>query len=253
MSDSARDEKGSITLESALVIPLFCWAMLAVLSLFQLMEIQMRTHHAMMQVCERGASSQSEAVVVHSMMYRKWMLEYLDEDWLEKSGIEDGSRGLQMSWNITDDDELELDLSYRIQLSYGLPVISCRQIYSQRLWNGTDGEKTEIVYVYVTDNQSVYHTDLECSYLQIKVKAVEYAQLNQVRRTDGMKYTPCEICTGGKETNVVYVTEAGEVWHKKLTCYTLTRTIHRRKIEEVADLPLCVRCAVRQKKAEDGR
>lgn len=246
------DEKGSITVESAFVIPLFCLIMLAVLSLFQLMEVQLRVYYAMLQACEQSAFSQNDDTIEGNFdFYQERVLEYLGKDWIEGSGIQDASRGLQISWQITEEDCIEIDLNYKVQLPYGLPLIPCHQIYSQRLWNGMDGETKKVEYVYVTDYQSVYHTDLECSYLQIKIKAAEYAQLEQLRTVGGARYIPCEICSGGKDNKIIYITDTGRAWHKKITCYTLMRTIHRKVKEEVSDLHLCVRCAMKGHMEDD--
>ncbi|MGN0298175.1 MAG: TadE/TadG family type IV pilus assembly protein [Lachnospiraceae bacterium] len=228
-------QEGSITVESALIIPVFCFVMLTIHSIFWLMEIQLHVQEGMRNVCQQGCICGSTNYIVDFVKYRYWFKKSVDEDWLDSSWIDGGKDGVWLLGNVTSNDCLQLRVYYKVKIPSVPITISCMQKYEQRINNGKEGSEEEKHYVYVTEQGSVYHTYLDCSYLQLDVSGVEYKEAEK-------SYAPCGICGGQTHGQVVYVTREGTAWHSTLNCYTLTRKIHCVELEEVEGLAECSRC-----------
>ena len=125
------------------------------------------------------------------------------------------------------------------------------------------GERVEMVYV--TDRETVYHTNEACTHLTLSILQAEYDSLKELRNKYGSKYHPCEKCCGTIEGNVqhgsstdqddlagqertefysgsYYVTEQGDTYHTSLNCGSLKRTTKMVKKAETWHLEECQRC-----------
>lgn len=103
-----------------------------------------------------------------------------------------------------------------------------------------DGEKEEMVYI--TKFGTAYHRERGCIYLNPSVKMMGLQQASAFVNQSGRRYTPCEICGGKSE--VVYVTEGGLRYHSTITCSGLRRIIDCVPLEEAlaAGRHACPRC-----------
>ena len=100
----------------------------------------------------------------------------------------------------------------------------------------TDAVRAEDAYVYVTDNQAVYHMTRRCSYLTLQIQA---STLEQAKHNG---YDMCAFCGKDVQGRQVYVTNEGDRYHSSLTCSGLKRTVYRKKKSEVTGLAACSRC-----------
>lgn len=107
---------------------------------------------------------------------------------------------------------------------------------------GGDAEDNRIVFV--TKNGKVYHTSNICSHIKISVKEVDFSSVNHLRNKGGAKYYPCEYCARGKLGGKVYITSEGNRVHKNKSCPGIKRTvITMKKIDaEAKGLRPCERC-----------
>lgn len=213
------------------------------------MEIQLHIQQVMSYVCSQGSMAAADNLMRDSIWYQRIFLEELNSSLAEQSGIQLES-GLQLNWFLSSNDCLTFILEYKVELPGFAFSIPCKQTYTKRLWNGSSGSKEEKYYVYVTENNSVYHTYLDCSYLQTNVIGVAYSRLDSYKTTEEKAYIPCAVCSSQGHKDVVYITLGGSAWHSTLTCYTLTRTIYRLELQEVEGMAQCSRCSVRQQKEE---
>lgn len=95
--------------------------------------------------------------------------------------------------------------------------------------NGTEtGEKEEMVYI--TKSGTAYHRERGCIYLNPSIEMMGQSQAAACKNQNGSRYTPCEICGGNSE--VVYVTRYGNRYHSAVTCSGLRRTIDYVKLEQ---------------------
>lgn len=111
------------------------------------------------------------------------------------------------------------------------------------------GEKEEKDIVYVTEYGTVYHESRACGYLNVTVRAVSAAQIENERNSSGRKYTLCERCSKSTATGMVYISNGGEKYHLAASCSGLKRTVLEKERAEVADMPACHKCGT---KSEEG-
>ena len=98
-------------------------------------------------------------------------------------------------------------------------------------------------YVYITPKGTVYHRTPSCRILDISVRKADLSQIEKERGKDGQKYYPCSRC--GKETaldNTVYCTDYGTLYHTKVSCSALKRTVNKIKLDEIGERNPCSFC-----------
>jgi len=101
--------------------------------------------------------------------------------------------------------------------------------------------------IYVTDNQSVYHTHPDCSHLDLTIIKTDLAGVKNLRNDYGRKYKKCKGFPRGYN-GPVYVTARGDYYYPSTEYGSLTRHVHVTKRSAHADLCQCMRCAARDRK-----
>lgn len=88
--------------------------------------------------------------------------------------------------------------------------------------DGRDSEGTEEM-VYVTKEGSAYHRRRSCVYLNPSVQMMGREEACQAVNKSGHRYSACESCGG--DSPVVYVTKEGIRYHSTAACSGLRRSI----------------------------
>lgn len=96
-------------------------------------------------------------------------------------------------------------------------------------------------YAYVTVNGSVYHQDVNCSYIKLSIQRVSREDVGKLRSADGSKYYPCS-CYKESPADSVYITKEGNRYHSSLECGSLKRSVKIVKMAEAAELRPCSKC-----------
>lgn len=116
-----------------------------------------------------------------------------------------------------------------------------------RAWVGYTGEgfwkdASEQV-VYITPEGSVCHRSRDCTYLRLSVQSLSAAALETARNHSGGKYTPCEYCVkNAGAASLVYITDYGNSYHNSSGCQGLKRTVMAVPWSEAKGRPFCSRC-----------
>ena len=215
--------QASMTLETAIVLPVFIFFVVTVCCIFD----------GVIKYAETEVElwSLGNKLVVYS--------EILDGDILS-----DYTRFI-------DGDNLYLKRHF-----YILPVfdvlpfeaLKVENTYYGHMWNGYDlSDKSDSggEIVYITDTGSVYHTDCTCSYLQLKIRKVSVEEALMSKNKYGIQYIPCLLC-GKNYDEEVFIAEEGAAIHSERSCVGLKRTVMAVNIDEVKEYSLCTRCAAAQ-------
>lgn len=259
--------KGSLTMEAAVVLPVFLIALMTVLYTAKMALVQMTfigplhetaqhlAHDAYVYDAVLDENGWKESVAGELLTgalsvgaAKSSFVQLVGKDWIEQAGIEGGVSGLSFAYSKLpdDDDMIDLVLSYRMQAPFSLvdvPAVRIMQRGRVHAWVGyTPSAAEEEQTVYVTEHGTVYHLYLTCSHLQLSVREVSFSEIEYLRNENGAKYYPCEKC-GAQRQATVYITEDGNRYHASLSCGGLKRGIREIPISEVGDLPLCSRCA----------
>ena len=247
--------KGSMTVEAALVFPLFLFGITALLYLFVLLRVQTEIGRALTDAGrelsqDAGLTEEMENSALAGGRGGQKVREYLSK----RPGVEvirQGINGISMigtAWN-REDSMLTLRASYQLVLPPGLVwfhPIYITQTKTVRGFTGFgrkqsfSGEQGEEV-VYVTDYGTVYHRSLNCRHLKLSIRQASLMEVEGMRNENGGKYTPCERCRKG-EGQVIYVTSDGNRYHASLNCSGLVRGIRTVLISETGGMPPCSVC-----------
>ena len=237
------EKKGSLTVEAALVFPLFLFVLTAFLYLFFLVELRAEvgraltdTGRGLSQTAYFSENAGSLAPSALAMLYgQREVKEYL-EGRVSAEIIKGGADGISFLGTVWNEETsvLTLRASFQVTLPPGLAWFHPIRVTQERTVRGFTGfsgregaEETEgSEIVYVTDHGTVYP---------------ELDQVDSMRNEDGGKYYPCERCW--KEgASVVFLTESGDRYHQSLNCSSLVRGIHAVRIWETGGRPPCSVC-----------
>lgn len=247
--------RGSAVVEVCVTIPLFLFFMLFIIHVYRMMYVDAHIHQGLAEAAiycaeqcyleDRMLSTaeenngKTEATLINTGLVYMQFLKYMGDDPLLDQVVVGGKNGVIIT--VLPDTYnrkvfiAKADYSTRINIpilcNYYLP----RSLkIKQKAFLGYDDEDrldNDDIYVYVTPNESVYHSDRGCSHLKRTVREV----------SGHSGYTPCSFCV--EENNErVYVTDNGGAYHNDPKCLGLKRTVMRVKKSSVAMLKPCSRC-----------
>lgn len=224
-----RPLSGSITIETALILPIFIFAMLSVIYLTDAI---------------RTSSANTEELAERAYKCAKFA--YVGNELIDDTPLSDAIDRINNG-----DDIIDLVKRYRIDVPfdlldaydpYAVDRVRIRAFTGyDNIKHGNSDDKAEEM-VYVTENGTVYHRSLGCSHLNINIRTVDFSDLSKERANDGSKYYPCEYCChSGGAPAIAYITDDGNRYHSTLSCGALKRTIHEVPLSQ-AGLPPCKEC-----------
>ena len=243
--------KGSITLEAAMTVPIFFFAMLCLVYLLEMMSIQTTVRNAIYSVGKEIAQQAYNSPVISTYGIEQHVIKNIGVEKLDKSIISGGSKGIDCKKSVSNWNTAVIDLSVKYQLDipilmFRIPAISREETLRVKGWTGyakgAEGAETQGV-VYVTDYGLVYHKSKNCTYLELSVRAVSASDIEKLRNESGSKYYPCESCGGGVVTGGrVFITDYGNRYHTSLDCSKVKRNIYAVPLDEVYGLGGCSKC-----------
>lgn len=214
--------KGSMTVETALILPMFLLAVFTLLSSIDVMKMTIEQQMQQHEMLRNAAVSAP----------------FLDT-------VVQGREG----------DCIKLDYLYAQTLpagGFGHKKVLVNQRALVHIFNGYDDSHGDTigmqdVYVYVTKRGSVYHKKRSCSALQISIRQVFGKKITKERNTEGKIYRTCKKCTRGyskAELSMLplFVTDYGVKYHVRANCPELLRTVKMIRIEEAGGRRACKIC-----------
>lgn len=259
---------GSMTLEAALVIPLFLFFFLNLMSSVEMLRLHGNVAAALWgdgrimavtgyaydgeadenKLLELGGTLLSDAAVSAALV-KQLGAEYLDE-----SPLTYGRYGLNLlESSYMEEDCIDIKVTYSLSPIFDVPGFQSFRManrYYARAWTGYEVWKEETAtdqYVYVTTYSEVYHIREDCSYLARRIEQVSLAEAKIRRNSQGERYQSCLQCSlqmDGHGNGGVYITPDGERYHYTSECPALKRTIRTITYEEaVKKYRPCSKCA----------
>lgn len=206
-------KKGSVTVEAAVAIPLFLFAILNLLSIILIMG----------KMSGQLASMQQEAKLlsVHAHILGE----------------------MQSEWVCFEKEYKVEPIIELISFQSSNTIIGCKA----RKWIGYDVNKEstqslEDEWVYITKTGKVYHRKRNCRYLNPSIRCGGMNSMEGKRNKNGEKYSRCEICGRGNGEGICFYTEYGNRIHSSLQCSGLKRTVKSVKLSEVGGRRPCSIC-----------
>lgn len=214
--------RGSLTVEAALILPLFLLASLTMLSFIDVMKMTIERQMQQQEFLRQGA--------VYATLL---------------GTTTQGREG----------DYIKLDYVQTIALpigEFGYDKVRVRHRSVVHIFNGYDdscGDNVgwQQIYVYVTKYGSVYHKKRSCSALNVNIRSVSGKSIDKARNADGKKYKLCGSCGKGYKKSeltgaTLYITDYGVKYHVRMNCSDLTRTVQIIKIEDAGGRRACKKC-----------
>lgn len=277
--EAHKNLKGSMTVEAAMVLPMFLFAILSLAFIIEIVRLQIHIGCAAGQVSKEMAgyaytynkikqgllTTDEESgkfdedtfniadTVPGMLIAESRLVKLIGESFLDSSIIVNGSRGLSLIGSeILDDGRwIKLLISYKVRLPFSpLPnsEIKLVQYSCSHAWVGycheseyDERQKT----VYMTEHGNRYHLSRSCKYLNIKSRYVNRAEIGLQRNNSGGKYYPCHRCMGKAEG--YYITDYGSSYHTSAGCTAIKRNIIEKKLEDLEGTVACCKECERQK------
>ncbi len=244
-------KNGSMTIEAAFGIPLFLFAAVCLIWLIEIQSIRISIINAAQNAAKSAAEDTAVFPVLNTGKLKTDIVSLIGEERIDRSILKGGSGSISCgkSWISPYTGEMNIIVDYQIQIPlslFGTPTADMEESFKLSAWTGyrgrgAGGNNSDIVYV--TDRGSVYHEDYQCSYLQLSIRMVTAADLEELRNESGGRYYACEKCVYGTAMSGAYITETGDRYHNSLGCSGLKRTIHAVPRSEVSGMGGCSRCS----------
>ncbi len=252
-----RKNRGYITIEASLIVPLFLFFMLAMAEIYMIWMAQSHIHQALAAATDDVAQrcyiektlnkNNKDSFVdienlVSAVVIQKRFKDYLGEDPYVTRVIEGGKNGIFITVK-KDKENVKIMLvkaRYKAKINLPLPgthSITLSNLIKQKAFVGFSEEesiKNGDYYVFVTPNREAYHLRRDCTHLLLDVCIVGSKQERG--------YTSCYYCGKTKSQKNIYIAKNGRVYHTKRDCIGLKRTVNRVKISKVKGLGACERC-----------
>ena len=274
--------RGSLTLEAAVVFPLYLFFFMALLSIMEMLQfsshVQYELTHAAKEIAvylpaktlfsegdvvsaEQEASSPDGSAtgrnvsgIAETVLADAYTDQLLDEripsPYRRQMGVSQDISLLQ-SKVMLGNDIVDLVATYGIEPRcnvFRIPIQELTARARTHAWTGYDrggGAVTEDGerIVYVTETGTVYHLSRSCTHLDLSIRAIPAGTQGEYRNRNGGNYHGCEICGAPQSgQEIVYITNEGDRYHSSLTCSGLKRTVYEIPISQVGDKGACSRC-----------
>lgn len=239
-----RSLKGSLTVETAMVLPWFLFAMVTVLFLFRVLQLQYVVSESFDKaVAETVLMRETSTEEVENQVKLLFYQELATQN-CPISMIDLGLAGF--SWNDSEVNEsyIDMEVTYKVKMPGWIlkdKKLEVRECNRCRRWIGMSGAGESGAngeWVYVTPGGSVYHRSRDCTHLKLSV--------HSATAEEAKNYRPCELCAAERAMpSVVYITEEGECYHTKLNCSGLKRTVYMIPLSQAEGRSPCSRCGGR--------
>ena len=267
VSSSFKSLKASLTVEAAMVLPLFLFAMLALIYMTEALRFSGNLQVAMSETAREAAvysypymeltggkipGGRAGSKIMGAAGAKAVTMERLGDSYIGNSPVRKGSGGVSfIHSDILKNDIVDLAAVWETDIPYipdelqAIKIIDRARVRAFTGYDNTHGstgddEEDEDITVYVTEYGRVYHKDRNCSHLKLTIESAKKNELSGKRNEYGGKYYECEYC-GGKSATSYFITTDGDRYHSSRTCPGLKRTIHEMKLSDT-DLPPCKDC-----------
>lgn len=257
----SRQVKAGITLESALVLPIFIFFVINMFSVMEMLRLYGNVAYALNKVggdvalygyvyeenYEQWDMGIVGDVAFTYLYFKNELLETLGKEYIKNSPLVNGENGfLFTKARIMEDNLVEIIVTYEMKIPFPIGTVEKIRTYNSycgRAWTGYELEEVKEQLVYITKTGTVYHTHADCSYLKLTIYKMGISEIENRMNEEGVPYSPCGIC-GEKQNDVVWITKSGEKYHLSENCAGINRTIYEVSVGKAEErgLEKCSRC-----------
>ena len=246
---SYQSYKATMTLEAALVMPCFLFAMLGLISIMDVMKIKGCMDVAVAEVGNNLAiETYGESInEFRTSFYIQRKINSFLKNNLSETDYQKVSGDIRITELTVSEEKniISFKVNYKIVPGFNvleLATVKMFTTYYGHDWLGFRTEQEVEKMVFLSDNAEVYHLNKGCKYLNTTIVEISYANLSKYRNNSGEKYRDCNFCNAKTITNVVYITPEGRNYHTIRKCIGLTRSIHTVPLSSVKEKRVCSGC-----------
>lgn len=266
---------GSLTLEAAIVLPLYMFFLVSILYILNILHIENVLQAAMEEAARNVNSyayvaeqfeelSEDEQATVGShdagfvlslaknqvskITIKNSFLTDRIKNIADSSYIKNGYKGIIISFESNDLSEfVDFNISYMISLPFlpsGIFYIPITQRCYFKPFTGTDitekkGDYTE--YVYITATGAVYHTTPYCTYINRYYDIITDRENVDWNTAEG--YHACPHCAYGQPIGPAsFICPGRMVYHNRTDCAYIETSIYKIPKDQAGTMPMCSRC-----------
>lgn len=257
-----KDNRGYITVEASLIVPLFLFFMLAMSGLLMILMAEAHIHQSLASATDyiaeqcylkqkllngkAASENQEDSLIdvenlVDEVLVKQQLSKYIGNDFYIERYITGGKNGIVISVERDRKNPKIMLISARYEAKLILPLLGTysinlsNQIKQKALVGFTEEEyNNSDCYVFVTPNMEAYHMRRDCTHLMLDI--------NTVSSSRKINYEPCFYCGISQSESRVYIAKHGEVYHNSRDCVGLKRTVRRVKLSTVKGIGACQRC-----------
>jgi hypothetical protein len=248
-------EKGVMTVEAAILIPLFLMVLLMISSVGEILMIHGQVAHGLKEAACQAAVSEyalakkgQMAKGVSKGIAKSVFLASVNRKFLDRSSLSGGSMGVALTSSLVMNGKGEYIVTATYHIRKKMPfLLPAYGVFTQKIRQKAmtgyvpDQDEKKEGMVYVTPHESVYHTDLSCSHLSLHISADGDVK----KYVDGKtRYRECEKCTRYHKGQIacLYIAEEGDAYHTDLSCSGLKRTVSQVDKSTLKGVKPCERC-----------
>lgn len=220
-------KKGSVTVEAALLVPLFVIALMAIICLADGIKTRNSIQYDLYKCTYDYACFNNK--LVSSTVMTKYRIPVR---WDEENGV-------CCAWYYR---KVPFFSGYKPVINQYIPMT-----FSDYSGVSMSPDDEDQQWGYITDSSTVFHLSRECTYLKPSVTEVNAAEIKDKRNRSGGKYYRCLYCIKKNSglTGTLYITKYGSRYHCDIDCSRLMRDVHRVRRKDNENLPLCSKCGSR--------
>ena len=235
--------RASLTVEAALVLPLFLFVLLLLALPFRMMTAERQVQRA-----AALAALQDEASAQYTASLGEQALKTARE---LVSDPNVSALSAERSSFLSDGETVSVVLDYRYQIPvplFRLPPLSCSCTATRRAWIGeTDpenrlSETAADELVYIGKNSTRYHKSAHCHYLSNALSALSVEAAKNARNAGGGRYHACPVCARAVTAGTVYIMPSGSAYHRDPACRAIRAYVRAVRLSEVRSLGPCSYC-----------
>lgn len=274
------EKTASMTVEAALVLPLFLFFFLNLGSAMEIMRLhgcletalwekgrEMSVYGSVIRQgvdflnsdeAEKGTNgivSQVGELAFSYTFVKAGIVTYVGKDYLDQAPLKGGSDGLHFIGSdlLNENDVIDIDITYQIEAPWMLAAFRSflmENRYYGRLWTGYEIPYSERGVYFLAENGQVFHTSSSCTHLLLTVRLVSLEEVGKEVNRNGGHYRACEKCVRGQVPEQVWIPKEGDCFHFERRCAGLKRTYRRVEWEEARKYRPCARCSEEREKVK---
>lgn len=269
---SVDEREAAVSVEAALALSIFIFAMVCMMIPFRMMERQRQVQAALESVNEdlcqyaylEHMLSGGEEIPKEDGDWKKELLlglingaagagaQFRAEEMFSQEGM--ASHSFSRSAFLEDGETVRFCMDYEMRMPFsiiGLDEIAFSSQSARRAWIGRDGleregggsQEEDDPIVYIGKTSTRYHRSRDCHYLSNKLKVLTYDEVGGYRNQGGGRYYPCAVCGGSAQTgSLVYIMESGARYHTDKDCAAIIAYVQEVRLSEVEHMGGCSYC-----------